>query len=72
MDVWIDAHQLVRRIGIQIGLCTPNGRITESIAFDIVRFVNPPAVSLPPPGQVSDITKRLAAQTAQGLQSLKC
>lgn len=72
MDVWIDGHQLVRRVGVQIGLCTPNGRATESIAFDILRFVNLPAVSLPPPGQVTDITQRLAAQSAQALQSLKC
>ena len=72
MDVWVDAHQLVRRLGVQIGLCTPNGRATESVVFDILRFVNPPSVSLPPPRQVTDITQRLAAQSAQALQSLKC
>jgi hypothetical protein len=72
IDVWIDARQHVRRMNLQQQLCIPGGKLSTSITFDILRYGSQPAVRIPPPSQVTDITDRLQAQTSQALQQLKC
>lgn len=72
MDVWIDAQQRVRRISIQLQICTKEGRLTESMSMDLYDYGRQPAVNVPPASEVTDITDKLKSQVSQGLQQLGC
>jgi hypothetical protein len=71
MDVWIDAHNHVRRISLDVTGCTREGALSESVRIDYSDFGPQPAVSAPPAGEVSPLPGGLPDPTAQ-LQSVSC
>lgn len=64
MDVWIDAHGLVRRVAYQISLTIPGSgqQMTTSVDMDMFDFGTPVHVHAPPPSQTADLSALLAAQ----------
>lgn len=55
IDVWIDAHDLVRRVVMSITLNAPNGpSLQETATTDITDYGPQPRPTPPPPGQVTD------------------
>jgi hypothetical protein len=67
MDVWIDAHGLVRRVAYQISLTIPGSgqMMTTTVRMDMFDFGAPVHVHAPPAAQTADLTAIVAAQ-AQG------
>lgn len=72
MDVWVDARKHVRRIAMNMRLCTQEGPLTESIAMDLFDYARQPAVAPPPAGQFTDITDKLKSTVTKGLEQLHC
>jgi hypothetical protein len=72
MDVWIDGRQQVRRVFMQLPVCTPEGKLTFSINLELYDFGPQPAVLAPPDAEVTDITEKLKSRVSQGLQQLSC
>jgi hypothetical protein len=64
MDVWIDAHGLVRRVGYHISLTVPGSAqlMTTSVRMDMYDFGTPVHVHVPPPAQTTDLGAMLTAQ----------
>jgi hypothetical protein len=73
IDVWVDAQQRVRRISLQIHMCTKQGHFNESMTMDLYDYGRQPAVVKPPPAsEVTDITSELKSQISKGLAQLSC
>jgi hypothetical protein len=64
MDVWVDAHGLVRRVAYRISLTVPGSAqlVTTSVRLDMYDFGTPVHVHVPPPAQTTDLGAVLAAQ----------
>lgn len=64
MDVWIDAHGLVRRVAYHISLTLPGTgqQMTTTVRMDMYDFGTPLHVHAPPPSQTTDLGAMLAAQ----------
>jgi hypothetical protein len=72
MDVWVDNHSRVRRLSFAIQICTPEGKLAESMSMDLYDYGRQ-ALELPPPAsQATDITQKLKTQVSKGLQQLGC
>jgi hypothetical protein len=57
MDVWIDAHHLVRRIEMSIGFSPPSGSaLHETVTEDLADYGPQPRPTPPPTGQVRDLS----------------
>jgi hypothetical protein len=65
MDVWIDAHGLVRRVAYHISLNMPGSgqMMTTTVRMDMFDFGTPVHVHAPPASQTTNLTKILATQT---------
>ena len=72
IDVWVDAHQRVRRFSTQLQICTPQGALAETVAMDLYDYGPQPAVVAPAPSEVTDITSQLTSRSSQVLQQLGC
>ncbi len=72
IDVWIDGQSHVRRIALSLKLCSPQGKIDESIDMTLYDYGPQPAVEPPPASQVADIGDRLGAEAEKNLQKLHC
>jgi hypothetical protein len=64
MDVWIDAHGLVRRVAYHVSLNIPGSgqMMTISVRMDMYDFGTPVHVQAPPKSQTADLNAILAAQ----------
>ncbi len=71
IDVWIDGQSHVRRIALSLKLCSPQGKIDESLDMTLYDYGPQPAVEPPPASKVADIGDRLGAE-AENLQKLHC
>jgi hypothetical protein len=57
LDVWIDAHHLVRRIGMSVDFSPPTGPpLTETITEDLTDYGPQPRPTPPPADQVQDLS----------------
>jgi hypothetical protein len=57
VDVWVDAHHLVRRIQMAIDANVPSGQtMQESIAIDISHYGPQPRPTPPPADEVQDVS----------------
>jgi hypothetical protein len=57
IDVWIDSHQLVRRVVMSLDLHLPNGpSMHESVTMDVSHYGPQPRPVTPPPDQVQDLS----------------
>ncbi len=72
MDVWIDSAKRVRRIAFTLNVCTPEGRLTESMSMDLYGYGHQIPVASPPPGNVPDITAQMTSGLASVLPKLSC
>jgi hypothetical protein len=72
IDVWIDSQSHVRRIALSLRLCSPQGKIDESLDMTLYDYGPQPAVEPPPASQVADIGRRLGAEAEKNLQKLHC
>jgi hypothetical protein len=72
VDVWVDAHQHVRRFSTELQTCTPQGKLTETVSMELYDFAPQPAVVVPAPSEVTDLSNQLAARTSHTLQQLGC
>ncbi len=55
VDVWIDAHHLVRRVTMSLALGSPSGpALQATFTADISHYGPQPRPTLPPAGQVTD------------------
>lgn len=72
MDVWVDARKHVRRIAMDMRLCTQEGTLNESITMNLFDYARQPAVAPPPAGQFTDITDKLKGNITKGLEQLQC
>jgi hypothetical protein len=61
VDVWIDAHHLVRRTIMSLSAQTPNGpAVQETITADMTDYGPQPRPTLPPADQVTDLSRLVA------------
>ena len=72
VDVWVDARKHVRRIAMNMRLCTQEGTLSESITMNLFDYGRQPAVSTPPADQVTDITDKLKSTVSKSLEQLHC
>jgi hypothetical protein len=72
IDVWVDSEQRVRRFSTELQICTPQGKLAETVAMDLYDFGPQPAVLAPAPSEVSDITSELSSQATQTMAQLSC
>jgi hypothetical protein len=72
MDVWVDSQKRVRRLSFEIQVCTKQGKLNESMTMDLFDYGHHPAVLIPSPSQVTDITDKLKSQVSQALTQLGC
>ena len=67
VDVWVDAHKLVRRMALALSVAVGPQRLAVSLAIDLFGFGPTPAVTTPPAAQTYDVpAKALAAVGANG------
>lgn len=71
MDVWVGAGR-VRRIATSMSLCTPEGRLQESVSIDLYDYGSQPVPSPPPADQVADVGARVKDQLKKSLAKLRC
>jgi hypothetical protein len=71
-DVWIDGQRRVRRLAMQMSLCSPVGRISESLQMDLYDYGRQPPVTVPDPSQVTDLTSQLTGRMSHALQQVHC
>jgi hypothetical protein len=71
-DVWVDRHGLVRRLALDLSVCSSVGTVDATLNMELYDFGRQPAVSAPPAGEVTDVTSTLASQVAQSTQQLGC
>jgi hypothetical protein len=57
VDVWVDSHGLVRRIGLALSLATGTGRAQVAMTIELFGFGPTPSVTPPPRGEVLDATQ---------------
>jgi hypothetical protein len=64
MDVWIDAHGLVRRVAYHISLNAPGSAqmVTSSVRLEMFDFGTPVHVHAPPAAKTTDLTALIAAR----------
>ncbi|HXN37472.1 MAG TPA: hypothetical protein VN892_05505 [Solirubrobacteraceae bacterium] len=72
IDVWIDSHQRVRRFSTEVDVCTPQGRLDETVAMDLYNYGPQQTVTVPAPSEVSDVTGTLASQASGAMAQLSC
>jgi hypothetical protein len=72
VQVWVDAHQLVRRIETTQSVCTHEGTFTVRDTLNLSNFGPQPAVQPPPPSEVTDVTGKVAAAAAKAGAELAC
>src|SRR6202035_1659761 len=56
VDVWVDAHRLVRRIALVVSIHTAGQQAQLHMTIDLFGFGATPSVSVPPAGEVYDAT----------------
>ena len=71
MDVWIGGGR-VTRVSFGFSLCSPEGRVQESIDFDLYDYGRQPVVAPPPASQVRDVDAQLKGEVAKSLAQLGC
>jgi hypothetical protein len=71
MDVWVGAGR-VRRVAMSMSLCTPEGRLRESISLDLYDYGRQPAPSPPPADQVADVGAQVKDEVQKSLAQLSC
>jgi hypothetical protein len=71
-DVWVDRSGLVRRLALDLSVCSSVGTVDATLSMDIYDFGRQPTVTVPPASEVTDITGTLASQVAQSTQQLGC
>lgn len=72
VDVWVDSQQRVRRFATELDVCTPQGKLDETVAMDIYNYGPQPPVNVPAPSEVDDITGALAPLESQAAAQLGC
>jgi hypothetical protein len=65
VDVWIDAHRLVRRMAIVLSLAAGPQKLRLSVNVDLFGFGPTPAVSTPPAADTYDVTGKTLAAIGQ-------
>lgn len=70
LEVWIDLHDLVRRVQLDLSVGSGAGPVTVTVAMDFYDYGRQPAVSAPPASQVTDVTSTLASQAASAAAQL--
>jgi hypothetical protein len=71
-DVYVDAQGRVRRYGLQMGFCTPQGKATMSMTMDFYDYGRQTVTAPPPADETTDVTSRLKQQLTQSLKQLSC
>ena len=71
-DVWVDRNGLVRRLSLDLSVCSSVGTVDATLNMELYDFGRQPAVSAPPASEVTDVTSTLASQVAQSTQQLGC
>jgi hypothetical protein len=67
VDVWIDAHQLIRRMAMSLSLHVPSGpSVQETVVGDLSDYGPQPRPTLPPADQVQDASALLAGVNVSG------
>ena len=67
VDVWVDAHHLVRQIRYHVPLpTTGGGNGTATLTITFINFGAPVRLSPPPSGQTADITKQALQRAKAG------
>lgn len=67
VDVWVDAHRLVRRMTLTMSVPAASQKLRVSLALDLFGFGATPAVTTPSAGETYDVTsKALASAGASG------
>jgi hypothetical protein len=62
VDVWVDAHHMVRRIQMTLDASVPNGQtMRESIVMDISHYGPQPRPTPPPADEVQDVSRLMGA-----------
>jgi hypothetical protein len=62
IDVWIDAHHLVRRVAMTLALSLPSApSMQETVTVDLGDYGPQPRPLPPPASEVSDLTGLLGA-----------
>jgi hypothetical protein len=69
--VWIGAGR-IDRIGLAYSLCTPEGRLQETLSMDLYDYGRQPAVTPPPASQVTEIAAKLKSEVAKALAQAGC
>ena len=72
LDVWIDANGLVRRLALDLSVCSSAGTVAATMSMDLYDYGRQPAVTPPPASEVTDITSRIASQAASTTPSAGC
>jgi hypothetical protein len=72
MDVWIDKHEHIRRLSMNMRLCAPEGTGSVSIVVDYLGFGRPPAVAVPPAFDVADVTNKIKSNVTQSIKQFGC
>jgi hypothetical protein len=72
IDVWIDRQHRVRRLSFSLAICSPQGKLQESLSMDLFGYGRQPTVAAPPSSQVTDISAQLNSDVAKSLQQLHC
>jgi hypothetical protein len=66
VDVWIDSHQLVRRMALSISLHASGASMQETLVADLTDYGPQPRPTPPPADQVQDASGLLSAARASG------
>jgi hypothetical protein len=72
LEAWIDEQGRVRRVKLALPVCTPAGKLSTSISFELFDFGLQRPVKVPAASEVTDITEEAAAKASQALQNLHC
>jgi hypothetical protein len=73
MDVWIDRQGRISRMSLTLSLCSPEGdKLQESLNMELHGYGAQPVLDPPSSSQVTDVTAKLKAQVAKGLEDLSC
>jgi hypothetical protein len=72
LEVWVDLHDLVRRVQLGLSICSAAGTAEVTMSMDFYDYGRQPAVTAPPASQVTDLTSRLASQASSNVAQLGC
>lgn len=72
IDVWIDSESRVRRLSTEVQVCTPEGRLMETISMDLFDYGAQPVVTAPALSEVDDVSGLASSQTPSELAHLGC